>query len=319
MNGETLLSIGFAVVVLIMMAVDLGVFNRKAHEIGLKEALLWSIVWTVAALLFNGAIVLYDGPTHGLEFFTGYFIERALSFDNLFVFVLIFSYFGLPNRFHHRVLFWGIVGALITRALFIAAGVALITRFEWVLYFFGAVLIYSGWKMLRGDSVEVHPDKNLVIRAARKIFPVSTDTSTGKFLMRRNGILYITPIFLVLITIETTDIVFAVDSIPAVFGVTRDPFIAFTSNIFAILGLRASYFLLAGILRTFKYLSHGLSVVLIFIGLKMLVADFLRIPIGLSLLVVTVVLAVAVIASLVSESRSSRDPRHTKDSPRPLS
>jgi tellurite resistance protein TerC len=304
MSGETGLWIGFAVVVLLMMAVDLGVFNRKAREIGLKEALLWTIIWTIAALLFNGAVILYDGPVRGLEFFTGYVIERALSFDNLFVFVLIFSYFGVPKRFHHRVLFWGIVGALVTRAIFILAGVALISRFEWVLYLFGVVLIYSGWKMLREESVEVHPEKNLIIRAAKKLFPVSTDVNTGKFLLRKNHVVYLTPLLLVLITIETTDIVFAVDSIPAVFGVTRDPFIAFTSNIFAILGLRASYFLLAGILKTFKYLSHGLSVVLMFIGLKMVLADFLHIPVGISLAVVSGVLLISVLASLVYRKRA---------------
>lgn len=305
MNGESLLWLAFGVVVLLMMAIDLGVFNRKAHEIGFREALIWSIVWTIVALVFNGAVFLYVGPERGLEFFTGYVIERALSFDNLFVFVLIFSYFGVPRHYHHRALFWGVVGALVTRAVFIAAGVALIERFEWILYVFGAILVYSGWKMLREKDVEVHPDRNLVIRAARTLFPVTSDFSGGKFFIRKEGILFLTPLFLVILTIETTDIVFAVDSIPAVFGVTHDPFIAFTSNIFAILGLRASYFLLESILKTFKYLSHGLSVVLIFIGLKMLVADFVHIPIGTSLAIVIAVLAVAIVASLVVERRGS--------------
>jgi tellurite resistance protein TerC len=294
----------FGVVIILMLAIDLGVFNRKAHEVGLKEAIIWSIVWTVVALLFNGAVFLYAGPERGLEFFTGYVIERSLSFDNLFVFVLIFSYFGVPRQYHHRALFWGVVGALVTRAAFIAAGVALIVRFEWILYFFGAILVYSGWKMLREKDVEVHPDRNIVIRAARTLFPVTSDFSGGRFFIRREGILFLTPLFLVILTIETTDIVFAVDSIPAVFGVTHDPFIAFTSNIFAILGLRASYFLLESILKTFKYLSHGLSVVLIFIGLKMLAADFLPIPIGTSLAIVMAVLTVAVMASLIGERRS---------------
>jgi tellurite resistance protein TerC len=311
MNGETLLSIAFGVVVLLMMAVDLGVFNLKAHEIGFREALIWSIVWTVVALLFNGAVFISLGPQRGLEFFTGYVIERALSFDNLFVFVLIFSYFGVPRRFHHRALFWGVVGALVTRALFIAAGVALIVRFEWILYFFGVILVYSGWKMLMEKDVEVHPDRNVVIRLARRFFPVTTEFGTGKFLLRKERKLYITPLLLVLITIETTDIVFAVDSIPAVFGVTHDPFIAFTSNIFAILGLRASYFLLESVLNTFEYLSHGLSVVLIFIGVKMLLADFVHIPIGISLAAVMLILTVAVVLSLVKRRRtdSRRTPR----------
>ena len=303
MNGETLLSFAFAVVVLLMMAVDLGVFNRKAHEIGFREALIWSIVWTVVALLFNGAVFLFLGPERGLEFFTGYVIERALSFDNLFVFVLIFSYFGVPRQYHHRALFWGVVGALVTRAVFIAAGVALIARFEWILYLFGAVLVYSGWKMLREKDVEVHPDRNLIIRAARTMFPVTAEFGAGRFFVRKERRLFLTPLFLVLITIETTDIVFAVDSIPAVFGVTHDPFIAFTSNIFAILGLRASYFLLESILKTFKYLSHGLSVVLIFIGLKMLLADIVHIPIGMALAIVIAVLGVAIVASMISERR----------------
>ena len=309
MSGEPLLSIAFAVVVLLMMAVDLGVFNRKAHEIGFREALIWSIVWTVVALLFNGAVFLSLGPERGLEFFTGYLIERALSFDNLFVFVLIFSYFGVPRRFHHRALFWGVIGALVTRALFIAAGVALIVRFEWILYLFGVILVYSGWKMLKEKDVEVHPDRNLIIRAARTLFPVTADFGAGRFFIRKDRRLFLTPLFLVLITIETTDIVFAVDSIPAVFGVTHDPFIAFTSNIFAILGLRASYFLLESVLKTFVYLSHGLSVVLIFIGTKMLLADFVHIPTGISLAVVMLVLIVAVVLSLVKQRRDSPRPK----------
>lgn len=309
-----LLWIAFGVVIVLMLAIDLGVFNRKAHEIGFREALIWSIVWTVVALLFNGAVFLYVGPERGLEFFTGYVIERALSFDNLFVFVLIFSYFGVPRRYHHRALFWGVVGALVTRAVFIGAGVALIVRFEWILYIFGAVLVYSGWKMLKEKDVEVHPDKNLVIRAARTIFPVTSEFGTGRFFLRQDRRIFLTPLFLVLITIETTDIVFAVDSIPAVFGVTHDPFVAFTSNIFAILGLRASYFLLESVLKTFKYLSHGLSVVLIFIGLKMLAADFVHIPVAASLAIVMAVLTVAIVASLIGE-RSVRPGPPSGDPP----
>ena len=306
----SLLWIAFGVVVVLMLAIDLGVFNRKAHEIGFREALIWSIVWTVVALLFNGAVFLSAGPERGLEFFTGYVIERALSFDNLFVFVLIFSYFGVPRQYHHRALFWGVVGALVTRALFIAAGVALIVRFEWILYFFGAILVYSGWKMLKEKDVEVHPDRNLIIRAARTLFPVTAEFGAGRFFLRKDRRLFLTPLFLVLITIETTDIVFAVDSIPAVFGVTHDPFIAFTSNIFAILGLRASYFLLESVLKTFKYLSHGLSVVLIFIGLKMLFVDFVHIPIGIALAIVIAVLAVAIVASLIVQPRKRSGPGH---------
>ncbi|MRR39232.1 TerC family protein [bacterium] len=290
---------GFLAFVLLMLAIDLGVFNRKAHVVTLREAIIWSVLWTVLALLFNAGIWYYAGPTPALEFLTGYIVERALSFDNIFVFVLIFSYFGVPQKYHHRVLFWGVVGALVTRALFIAAGAALITRFGWILYLFGLVLVVSGWKMLTQKNLEVHPDRNLFIRMARKFFPVSTGFETGAFFVRMNGVLHLTPLFLVLLTVETTDVVFAVDSIPAVFGVTQDPFIVFTSNIFAILGLRATYFLLAGMMESFPYLSHGLSLVLIFIGVKMLIADLVHVPVGLSLGIVVLVLAIAIIASLI--------------------
>jgi tellurite resistance protein TerC len=299
MSTEITLFVLFNVFILVMLAIDLGVFNRKAHTISLKEAIGWSIVWTVLALAFNVGVYVWSGSTKALEFLTGYLIERALSFDNIFVFVLIFSYFGVPPRYHHRALFWGVVGALVTRSIFIAAGTALISRFEWVLYLFGVILIISGWKMLSSDSLEVHPDKNLFIRTARRLFPVAPGFDTGKFFVRLGGRLHLTPLFLVLLTIETTDIVFAVDSIPAVFGVTQDPFIVYSSNVFAILGLRATYFLLAGVMDTFHYLSHGLSFVLIFIGLKMLLDHFVPVPIGVSLLVVGVILAVAIVASLV--------------------
>ncbi len=304
--NETLLYAVFTAFILAMLAIDLGVFNRKAHVITLKESIVWSIIWTTLALLFNLGIYFYAGTTPALEFFTGYVVERALSFDNIFVFVLIFSYFGVPPRYHHRALFWGVVGALVTRAIFIGTGAALIARFEWILYIFGVILVVSGWKMMTGKDIEVHPDKNIFIRAARKVFPVEAGYQSGTFFLRKEGILHCTPLFLVLITIESTDIVFAVDSIPAVFGVTNDPFIVFSSNIFAILGLRATYFLLAGVMETFHYLSHGLSLVLIFIGLKMLLADFVHLPISVSLGVVMAVLTVAVIASLVRQRRDTQ-------------
>ncbi len=309
--NETFLYAVFLAFILSMLAIDLGVFNRKAHVITLKESIFWSVVWTVLALLFNLGIYYYAGTTPALEFFTGYLVERALSFDNIFVFVLIFSYFGVPLRYHHRALFWGVIGALVTRAIFISTGAALIARFEWVLYLFGIVLIVSGWKMMTEKNIEVHPDRNIFIRAARKVFPVATGYETGRFFLRKEGVLHCTSLFLVLLTIESTDIVFAVDSIPAVFGVTKDPFIVFSSNIFAILGLRATYFLLAGVMETFHYLSHGLSLVLIFIGLKMLLADFVHIPIGTSLGIVLAVLTLAVVASLVRRRRESRGEKRT--------
>jgi len=305
--NETLLYALFLVFILAMLAIDLGVFNRKAHAISLKEAVVWSILWTILALLFNLGIYWYAGTTPALEFFTGYLVERALSFDNIFVFVLIFSYFGVPPHYHHRALFWGVIGALITRALFIGTGVALISHFEWILYIFGVILVISGWKMMGDKDIEVHPDRNIFIRVARKVFPVETGYETGRFFLRKEGVLHCTSLFLVLLTIESTDIVFAVDSIPAVFGVTQDPFIVFSSNIFAILGLRATYFLLAGVMESFHYLSHGLSLVLIFIGLKMLLEDFVHIPIALSLSVVMGILTVAVIASLVRKRRERRN------------
>lgn len=309
MELNTILLYGiFTLFILAMLAIDLGVFNRKAHVVSLREAVIWSIVWVVLALLFNAGVWWYEGPTKALEFLTGYLIERALSFDNIFVFVIIFSYFSVPQHLHHRALFWGVLGALITRALFIAAGAALISRFDWILYLFGAILVVSGWKMFSQKDIEVHPDRNIFIRLARTLFPVTSGYDSGRFFSRIDGRFAITPLLLVLLTIETTDVVFAVDSIPAVFGVTQDTFIVYTSNIFAILGLRATYFLLAGIMDTFHYLSHGLSAILIFIGMKMLLVDIIHVPILLSLVVVAVVLAVSVVASLMHRRAHSDGP-----------
>jgi tellurite resistance protein TerC len=303
---ELLLFGTFNAFILLMLAVDLGVFNRKAHAVSVREAVIWSVVWLLLALAFNAGVFVFAGKQRGFEFLTGYLVERALSFDNIFVFVLIFAYFGVPARLHHRALFWGVIGALVTRSLFIAAGTALISQFEWILYFFGLVLIVSGWKMMTQKDMEVHPDKNIFIRMARKLFPVATGFESNSFFLMRNGKLHVTTLFLVIVTIETTDIVFAVDSIPAVFGVTRDPFIVYSSNVFAILGLRATYFLLAGVMENFYYLSHGLSLVLIFIGLKMLLDHFVHIPVTWSLLAVTLILTVAVVASLVKRKTESR-------------
>lgn len=306
-QDETLLFILFNAFIIMMLALDLGVFHRKAHAVSLKEAGIWSAVWVTLSLLFNVGLYFWVRSNTGsdteamrvsLEFFTGYVIEKALSVDNVFVFLMIFSYFGVPAKYQHRVLFWGVLGALIMRALFIALGVMLISKFEWILYVFGAILIYSGWKMMFHGGTEVHPEKNLFIRLAKKFFPVETGFETPHFLVRKNGRLHITTMLLVLITVETTDVVFAVDSIPAVFAITRDPFIVYSSNVFAILGLRAMYFLLAGIMNSFYYLKHGLSVVLMFVGVKMVVADVFHVPIGISLGVISVVLAVSIGLSL---------------------
>jgi tellurite resistance protein TerC len=301
--SETLLFVAFNVFILLMLALDLGVFHKKAHAVTVQEAIIWSIVWIILALLFNAGVFLVAGQAKGLEFLTGYLIERALSFDNIFVFVVIFTYFGVPAQYQHKALFWGVLGALITRSIFIAAGTALIAKFEWVLYIFGIILIVSGWKILVQKGTEVHPERNVFIRLTRRLFPITTTYESSKFFVRNAGKIFITPLFLVLVTIETTDVMFALDSIPAVFGVTRDPFIVYSSNVFAILGLRATYFLLAGIMDTFYYLSHGLSIILIFIGAKMLLESILPISTPVSLLVVVGILTVAVAASLVRNKR----------------
>jgi tellurite resistance protein TerC len=297
-NNETLFFIFFNVFVVGMLILDLLVFHRSPHEVKLREATIWSIVWVSLALLFNGALFILYGTRTGMEFLTGYVIEKALSVDNIFVFIMIFAYFGVPPKYQHRVLFLGILGALVMRAIFIGAGVILIQHFEWILYIFGIILIVSGWKMAFNKEVEVHPDKNLFIRFARKLFPVTTGFDSQRFFVRLHGKLHITPLLLVLITIETTDVVFAVDSIPAVFGVTHDPFIVYSSNVFAILGLRALYFVLSGVMNSFYYLKHGLSVVLIFIGVKMLIADLFHVHIGISLAVIGTILAISIILSM---------------------
>lgn len=302
-TNEVLLFIVFNIFILLLLALDLGVFHRKVHTVTIKEAVLWSIVWIVLAFLFNAGVFYFSGQQAGLEFLAGYLIERALSTDNIFVFLIIFSYFGVPSHYQHKVLFWGVLGALIMRGVFIALGATLIARFEWILYIFGVILIVSGWKMMVKKDIEVHPEKNIFIRLAQRLFPVAAGYESSKFFLRKGGKLFITPLFLVLLTVETTDVVFAVDSIPAVFGVTRDPFIIYSSNVFAILGLRAMYFLLAGMMNSFAYLSYGLSLVLIFIGLKMLAEGLLHIPIVISLLVVAAILGVSIAASIVRNRR----------------
>jgi len=319
-SDELLLFILFNAGIIALLALDLGVLHRTAHSVSLKEATIWSIVWVIVALAFNVAVYfMYEarwmgvggmgpealsGKEAALQFLTGYIIERALSMDNIFVFIVIFNYFGVPAKYQYKVLFWGIFGALVMRSIFIIAGAVLIAKFSWILYIFGVILIVSGWKMLRGDDAEVHPERNIFIRMARTVFPVETGYETPRFFVRRHGKLHITTLFLVLLTVETTDVVFAVDSIPAVFAVTRDPFIVYSSNVFAILGLRALYFLLAGVMNTFVYLKYGLSLVLVFVGVKMLLADLYHIPIVVSLLVITAVLGISVLASVVRNRRT---------------
>ena len=281
-----------------MLVIDLGVLNRRSHRIGFREALIWSGVWIALAAAFACFVFLWQGRATALEFVTGYIIELSLSVDNLFVFLVIFRYFKVAEDQQHKVLFWGIVGALVMRGLFILAGVTLIQRFAWVTYIFGATLVYSGYNLLRQGETEVNPEKNPVLRLFRKLMPVTPDYEEGKFFVRRSG-LYATPLFVVLLVIETTDVVFAVDSIPAVLAITLNAFIVYTSNIFAILGLRSMYFALAGLMDVFHYLHYGLSVVLIFVGLKMLGSHYVHISTALALAIVIGVLAASVVASVL--------------------
>jgi tellurite resistance protein TerC len=297
--GTPWLWAGFIAFVLAMLALDLGVFNRKAHEVHAKEALVWTAVWISLALLFDAGIYFWFGPQRALEFLSGYVIEKALSVDNIFVFIVVFSAFAVPAKLQHRVLFWGILGALVMRALFILLGAVLLRRFHWVSYVFGAFLVYTGIKLLVQREHEEHPERNPLFRLFRKLVPSVSDYREGRFTVVEAGKRYATPLLLVLVSIEATDIVFAVDSIPAIFAVTKDPFIVFTSNIFAILGLRALFFALAGIMGKFHYLKIGLSLVLMFVGAKMLAASVIEIPILASLLVICALLGGSIIASLL--------------------
>ena len=298
MDTPLLFWILFNLFVLIMLALDLGVFHRKTHDIPLKEALTWTFVWVFLALVFNGIIYYWRGQQQALEFFTGYLVEKALSVDNIFVFIMVFSYFQIPSRFQHKVLFWGIIGALIMRAIFIFAGVALIEKFHITIYFFGALLIYTGYKMFFHNNSKIEPEKNPVIRFFRKLMPVTSELQGDKFFVKQNGKRLATPLFLVLLLIETTDLIFAVDSIPAILAITQDHFIVYTSNVFAILGLRSLYFALAGVVHRFWLLSYGLAVVLVFVGIKMLLVDVYKLPIEWSLLFIATIIAGSILLSL---------------------
>ncbi len=295
--------VGFNVFVLAMLAVDLGVFHRDAHTVSIKEASIWTTVWITLALIFNYGIYHFMGSEPGLEFLTGYLIEKALSIDNIFVFVLIFSYFRVPTMYQHRVLFWGILGALVMRGAMIGAGAYLISNFHWVIYIFGAFLVFTGIRMAIHKEHDIDPEANPILRLIRRFMPISPKYDGQKFFtnVERNGTMRraATPLFVVLVLVETTDLIFAVDSIPAIFAVTQDPFLVYTSNVFAILGLRALYFLLAGVIEKFHYLKLGLSVVLVFVGAKMLLVDVVKIPIGLSLGIIALVLGGAIGFSLL--------------------
>jgi tellurite resistance protein TerC len=298
MPNKVLPWFAFNVFVVVMLALDLGVFHRKAHVIGIRESLVWSAVWIVLALLFNLGIYFWRGPDTALEFLTGYLIERSLSIDNIFVFLVVFSYFRVSSLYQHKVLFWGILGAMIMRVIFIIAGVALIQKFDWIIYIFGAFLILTGIKMALQRDKQIHPERNPVLRVFRRLMPVSDDYEDGKFFVKRAGRYLATPLFIVLLVVETTDVIFAADSIPAILAITLDPFIVYTSNVFAILGLRALYFTLAGIMSLCISLHYGLSAILVFVGIKMLLADIYKIPIGIALGVVAGLLTISVIACM---------------------
>ena len=295
----------FNAFVLIMLALDLGIFHRKTHEVSVKEALTWTFVWIFLALVFNIIIYFWRGHQQALEFFTGYLIEKALSVDNIFVFIMIFTYFQIPTKYQHKVLFWGIIGALVMRVIFIFAGVALLEKFHFTIYIFGALLVFTGIKMFNHNNSNIEPDKNPVVKFFKKFMPVTQTLYEDKFFTRIDGRRFATPLFLVLILIETTDLIFAVDSIPAILAITQDQFIVYTSNVFAILGLRSLYFALAGIIHRFWLLSYGLAIVLVFVGVKMILIDFYKIPIEWSLLFIATTIAASVFLSLKIKQKSN--------------
>ena len=305
-SGSTWLWIGFSFFIVFMLSLDLGLLNRKAHSIRYREAWIWTGVWVTLAMLFAYLVFRFQGRQSGLEFLTGYIIELSLSVDNLFVFILIFSFFKVPSKYQHRVLFWGVLGALVMRLTMIFVGAALLNRFNWIIYIFGAFLVYTGLKMFKEEETEIHPEDNPVVKLVTRFLPITDYYEEKKFFTRVNGKRAGTLLLLVLVVVEVTDLIFAVDSIPAIFAITRNTFIVYTSNVFAILGLRSMYFLLAGVIDQFHYLRTGLAIVLTFIGVKMLlVAVHVHIPIWASLVVVAVVLLGSVAASLLFAKESA--------------
>jgi tellurite resistance protein TerC len=291
---------GFFAFITVMLALDLGVFHRKSHAVSVKEALVWSGVWALLAFAFNALVWVWRGPELGQQFLASYLIEKSLSVDNIFVFILIFTYFKVSDIFQHKVLFWGIIGAVLMRTVFILAGVSIVEKFHWLLYFFGAFLVYTGIKLaLPSKEEEVNPDNNIAVRLYKKFFPVAPSSNDGKFFTRINGKLMATPLFIVLLVVETTDVIFALDSIPAVLSITKDGFVALTSNIFAILGLRSLYFALNGIMGLFRYLKVGLSFILAFIGAKMLIEPWLHVDTSVSLIVIASVLMTSILMSFL--------------------
>lgn len=299
MSGNLMLWIGFAVLITVMFILDLGVFNRKSHEISFREALTWTLVWVGLAMAFNVGILFFLGRDKALEFLTGYLIEESLSVDNLFVFIMIFSYFHISRALQPKILKWGIIGALVMRAIFIFLGIELFERFHWMVYVFGALLIVTGLKMAFGGEEKIEPEKNLVVRLVRRFVPITKRIHGDRFFIRRNGMLAATPLFLTLLVVESSDLIFAVDSIPAILAVTRDPFIVYTSNVFAIMGLRSLFYLLSNVMEMFAYLKLGVSFILAFVGVKMLLSQTYPIPIFFSLGVIVGVLAISIMMSII--------------------
>lgn len=299
MSESAILWTAFNVFVLAMLALDLGVFHRKSHEITIKEALTWTGVWITLSMLFNIFIYYHFDKEKAIEFFTGYIIEKSLSIDNIFVIIMIFSYFQVPKSYQHKVLFWGILGALVMRVIFIISGIELIHRFHWLIYIFGGFLIITGIRMVTSGDSKIDPEKNIVIRLAKMTFPVTPAFQGDNFFVKLEGRIWVTPLFLVVILIEFTDLIFAVDSIPAILAISEDPFIVYTSNVFAILGLRSLYFALSGIEKYFHYLKYGLSAILVFVGFKMCITDFYKIPVEVSLIVIVFLLALSMLASVI--------------------
>lgn len=299
--------IGFHIFIFLMLALDLGVFHKHTHKVPVKEAVIWSIIWISLAMTFNLFVFFEFGKTQALEFLTGYVIEYSLSVDNIFVFILIFSYFAVKDQYQHKILFWGIIGALVMRGIFIFAGVALITRFHWIVIIFGGFLVFTGIRMLFQKEAEIDPEKNPIVRFFKRFLPVTNTLHGDKLFVRQNHRLYATPLFLVLLIIETSDLIFAVDSIPAILAISQDRFIVYTSNIFAIMGLRSLYFAIAGIMGYFRFLKIGLAFVLTFVGLKMLAAYFyFEIPIVLSLVIIITILIISILASVVIKEKDRR-------------
>src|SRR5690554_3769940 len=300
--------VGFIILIIFLLALDMFVFHKKGEVVRVKKALWLSLFWISLALIFNIGVYFFLGKDLALEFLTAYLIEKSLSVDNLFVFILIFSYFGVAPKYHHKLLFWGVLGALVLRGIFILVGVALITKFHFLIYIMGAFLVYTGIKMAFSHGTELDPENNPLVKWASKHLPMKRTSDDGKFFVRENGKLYFTPLFLVLIMIESTDVVFAVDSIPAILAISKDPFIVYTSNVFALLGLRALYFALAGIMKLFHYLHYGLSLILAFIGVKLILSDIYHIDMMYALIGVGGILAISIIASLLFPKKDSELP-----------